>query len=211
MAVICPTITAENPHTYREQVARVEPFASRLHIDLADGEFAPTKLVGVAQIYWPETMVADLHIMYKRPQQELETIIGLQPNLVVVHAEADGDVRGMLLELQSVGIKAGVALLKDTEPEAHQDLLSTADHVLLFAGNLGYQGGSADMSVLKKIADIRMINPTAELGWDGGITAENVPLLLQQGVEVLNVGGYIHRADDPAAAYQSLTKLLASE
>lgn len=211
MAVICPTITASNPHTYREQVARVEPFATRLHIDLADGEFAPTKLVGVAQVYWPESVIADLHIMYKRPKQELETIIGLQPNLVIVHAEAEGDLRGMLLELQSVGIKAGVALLKDSQPEEYQDLLSTADHILLFAGNLGYQGGTADMNVLKKIADIRMINPTAELGWDGGISPENVPLLLQQGIEVLNVGGYIHRADDPAAAYKSLTTLLSSE
>lgn len=211
MAIICPTVTAEDPHSYREQVARIEPFAERIHIDLADGEFAPTKLVGPAQVYWPENLTADLHIMYTRPHEQLETLVSLHPNLVIVHAEAEGDVLGMLLELQSFGIKAGIALLPKTDVDDHADLISSADHVLLFAGNLGYQGGQADMNVLQKIPDIRAHNPTAELGWDGGINAENVPLLLQQGVEVFNVGGAVQHADDPAEAYKTLTALLAKQ
>jgi len=207
MAIICPTITAEDPHSYREQVARVEPFAERIHIDLADGIFAPTKLVGIGQVYWPENIMADLHIMYQKPHEHLETAISLQPNMVVIHAEAGGDLHGMILELQSVSIKVGVALLPKSKPEDYIDLINAADHVLLFAGHLGYQGGQADMDMLKKIPDVRAFNPTAELGWDGGITPENVPLLIQQGIEVLNVGGFIHHADDPAEAYQSLLKL----
>jgi ribulose-phosphate 3-epimerase len=206
--LIVPTITAEDPHAYREQVARVALFAERIHIDLADGQFAPTKLLDVAQVYWPENMVADLHVMYQKPHEFLETIISLRPNMVIIHAEASGDLHGMLLELQSVGIKVGVGLLPQTKPETAADLLNAADHILLFAGNLGYQGGQADMGVLSKIPDIRMINPMAELGWDGGIKPDNIPLLLQEGIEILNVGGYIHNADEPEQAYRELTKLL---
>lgn len=211
MAVVCPTVTAEDPHSYREQVARLEPFATRIHIDLADGEFAPTKLVGLAQVYWPESMQADLHIMYQNPHEQLETAISLQPNMVIIHAEASGDLHGMILELQSVGIKAGVALLAESKPDDYADLISAADHILLFAGKLGYQGGEADMNVLKKIPDIRIINPIAELGWDGGIDVENAPLLVQEGIEILNIGGYIHHADDPAAAYKTVTQLVAKQ
>lgn len=208
MPVICPTITAEDPHAYREQMARVEAFAQRIHIDLADGEFAPTKLLGPAQIYWPENLVADLHVMYAKPHEQLETLISLKPNMVIVHAEAEGDMLAMLLELQSFGIKAGIALLPESAPEKYTELLGVADYILLFAGHLGYQGGEADMDVLKKIPAIMSCNPTAELGWDGGINAESVPLLLQQGVEVCNVGGFIQEADDPAAAYKQLVELL---
>ena len=211
MAVICPTITAQDPHGYREQVAQVEPFAQRIHIDLADGSFAPTKLIGPAQIYWPEDMTADLHIMYTKPRDQLETLVSLRPNLVIVHAESDGDILGMLLELQSFGIKAGIGLLPKTDISEYEDLVSAADHVLIFAGNLGYQGGQADMTALQRIPDIRAINPTAELAWDGGITAENLPLLLQQGIEVLNVGSYIQHADDPAKAFETLNQLLAKQ
>lgn len=209
MAIICPTVLAEDAHAYREQMARIEPFAVRAQIDLCDGDFTPNKTVGLAQIYWPDGLVADLHLMFKRPAEQLETCISLNPNLVIIHAEAEGDLRAMVLELQSVGIKAGVALLAGSKPEAHQDLIGLADHILLFAGDLGHFGGTANMDVLKKIPDVRALNPVAELGWDGGISPENVPLLLSQGVEVLNVGGFIQRADDPAAAYDALISLVS--
>ena len=207
MPVICPTVTASDPHSYREQMARIEPFAPRVHIDFGDGDFA-TKMVGLAQAYWPEEMTADFHIMYKHPYAQYETIVSLKPNMVIIHAEADDNVLAMLLELQAVGIKAGLALLQDTKPTDHAESIAHADHVLLFGGELGHQGGTADMSVLGKVADVRSINPTVELGWDGGVTIENAPLLVEGGVEVLNVGGFIQHADDPQQAYESLVKTL---
>lgn len=203
MAVICPTVTATDPHTYRQQMARVEPFAQRIHIDFADGVFAP-QLIGLAQAYWPEALTADLHLMYRNPLEQIETVISLKPSLTIIHAEAEGDLLGMLLQLQQVGIKAGVALLKDSQPEVYAQLISTADHILLFSGNLGHFGGTVDTKVLDKVAIVKTINPTAELGWDGGVNAENAPLLIKGGVEVLDVGGFIHKADDPAAAFAEL-------
>jgi len=209
MPIVCPTVTATNPHTYREQMARIEPFASRVHIDFGDGEFA-AKMVSIAQAYWPETMTADFHVMYKHPYAYMETLVSLKPNMVVVHAEAEDDILAMVLELQAVGIKAGIALLKDTKPEDHTDVITHADHVLIFGGDLGHQGGTADMSLLSKAADVRAINPTIELGWDGGITAENAPTLVEAGIEVLNVGGYIQHADDPKEAYESIVKPISA-
>lgn len=208
-AVVCPTVTASNPHTYREQMARIEPFAARVHLDFADGEFA-TRMVNVAQAYWPEHMIADIHLMFKRPSTQYETVVGLRPNMTVIHAEAEDDVLAMLLELQASGIKAGLALLPETKAEDFVDEITHADHVLLFGGHLGYQGGEADMGVLKKVADVRAINPTVELGWDGGINAENAALLVGGGIEVLNVGGFIQRADNPNAAYDSIVNTIKS-
>lgn len=208
MPVICPTVTASNPHNYREQMARIEPFASRVHIDFGDGEFTE-KMVNIAQAYWPDHLTADFHVMYKHPYAQMETIVSLKPNMVIVHAEAEDNILAMVLELQAVGIKAGVALLKDTKPEDHVDVISHADHVLIFGGDLGHQGGTADLTLLQKAADIRAINPTVELGWDGGISAENTPTLVEAGIEVLNVGGFIQHADDPKAAYDSIRATFA--
>lgn len=209
MSIVCPTVTAYDPQQYREQMARIEPFASRVHLDFADGEFAK-RMVNVAQAYWPDHMTADIHLMFKRPSTQYETVVGLRPNMTVIHAEAEDDVLAMLLELQAAGIKAGLALLPETKAENYVDQITHADHVLLFGGHLGYQGGEADMSVLKKVADIRAINPTVELGWDGGINAENAPLLAEGGIEVLNIGGFIQHADDPRAAYESILNTLQS-
>jgi ribulose-phosphate 3-epimerase len=181
-----------------------------VYIDFSDGNFYPKLLFNLAHSYLPSNLIAYMHLMYKRPHDELETVMSLKPNLVIIHAEAEGELDAIVLRLQSVGIKAGVALLQDTKPEDHAELLSLADHILIFSGDLGHYGGKADLTLLTKASTIRGINATAELGWDGGVSIENAPLLMSGGIEILDVGGGIQRVDDPAGAYASLVKVTQS-
>jgi ribulose-phosphate 3-epimerase len=207
MSQIVPTITATSAREYREQMAKVAPFAKRIHIDFSDGQFAPARLVNPAQAYWPDGAQVDFHFMFTNPTQYLETAISLKPDLVIVHAEASSDVLGMIRELKAVGIKTGVALLQQTSPLAYVELIAEVDHVLIFSGNLGHQGGSfADLALLSKVGQIRSINTAAEIGWDGGISQESAAQLVAGGVEVLNVGGDIQKAPDVQAEYEALGK-----
>lgn len=209
MAVVVPCVTATDAHVYREQMARIAPFASRVHIDFSDGLFAPLKLVNPIQAYWPEGILADFHLMVKKPEDYLETVISLQPQMVIIHAEAEGNLTGVILQLRALGIKTGVALLQQTQPQTARQLIAEADHVLIFSGDLGHFGGHADMDLIKKVADIKAINSTAEIGWDGGVSLDNAAQLALGGVEVLDAGGAIQRADDPAATYKQLNELAA--
>ncbi len=204
MSVIVPTITATNAQEYRKQMAQVAPFAERIHIDFSDGQFSPVRLVNIAQAYWPDGMIADFHIMYTNPVAYVETVISLKPDLVIIQAEAQGDLLAMLRELRSVNIKTGVAFLQKTEIDEHRDLVAEVDHVLIFSGSLGHFGGVADLLLLNKVRQIRAINATAEIGWDGGITAENAAKLVVGGIEVLDTGGLIHNSTDPKAAFEGL-------
>lgn len=210
MSIICPTVLAVDPHDYRNQLERITPFAKRIQIDLADGDFAPNHTVNIIQAYWPEGILADLHIMYRRPLEHLETIISLKPNLVIIHAEAQGDLLGMIQHLRELKIQTGVALLKETQPEAHAELIKNADHVLLFSGDLGHFGGQADLRVLGKVAAVKAINPHLEIGWDGGVNADNAHDLAAGGVDVLNVGGFIQKSEDPAQAYEALVQAVSN-
>ena len=211
MKIVAPCVTAADAHTYREQMARVAPFATRVHIDFSDGILAPVKLVNPVQAYWPEGVLADLHLMIKNPTEHLETVISLQPNLVIFHAEAEGDLPGLMRQLRAVNIKTGVALLQSTEPNDVQQLIADADHVLIFSGDLGHFGGTADLTLLKKVGQIRSINANVEIGWDGGVGADNIAQLALGGVEVFNAGGAIQRAPDPQEAYATLVKNIPKE
>lgn len=204
MAIICPSILSDNPHDYREQIDNVKGVAGRIHIDLMDGEFTDSRSINPIQAWWPEGIAADLHIMVKRPLEHLETLVSLQPDLVIIHAEAEGDIAGMIGHLQKLGIRAGVCLLKDTQPGQAQDLIAAADHVLIFSGNLGHFGGQADLQLLDKIPQVKTINPNAEIGWDGGADESNVQQLAAGGVDVINAGGAIQKAGNPQEAYATL-------
>jgi ribulose-phosphate 3-epimerase len=209
MAIIVPTITAENPHTYREQIERVQGFAERLHIDLMDGEFTPNKSVSLDQVWWPENTVADIHLMFENPEAELSRLIALKPNLVVIHAQTNCDIADFARKLNHVGISCGVALFPETDVSVISTYHSEIQQILIFSGNLGHQGGSvANLTLLDKVAQIKAINSKLEVAWDGGVNDSNVTSLAQKGVEVINVGGYIHTAYDASKAYYSLTKQL---
>lgn len=207
MVDICPSITATYAEEYSRQVERVAPFATRLHIDIADGVFAPNKLIGISDVWWPGGIRADLHIMYKRPIEILDAAIALGPQLVVLHAEAEGDFITTAKKLRFHGIQAGIALLPQTPVDLILPGLELIDHVLLFSGDLGHYGGKADLAVLEKVRQIRLRSHRIEIGWDGGVTDQNVKQIAQAGVEMIVSGAYIQKASNAREAYDTLKAL----
>lgn len=209
MSLICPTVLANSRDEFREQIETITPFAERIQIDVADGDFA-TQTVGLSDVSWPDTVSADIHLMYAHPERVLPQLIALQPALVIVHAEATGDVPGMLAHLKAHGIETGVALLQATTVESARSLIELVDHVLIFSGSLGQFGGRADLSLLAKVASIRAIRPNVEIGWDGGINVDNAGQLARGGIDVLNVGGAIQKASRPENAYRDLVRRITT-
>lgn len=206
MSVIVPTIMAETVDDYRAALERDQAFTRRIHIDVSDGEFAPTYLLGVDQLFWPEGMEVDIHAMVSRPSEHLAQIVQRKPSLVILHAEAQEDIMPHIAFLKQSGIKAGVALLKKTVPATVEAIIKEVDHVMIFSGELGKFGGTASMMQLEKVRLIKAINPNVEIGWDGGVNLENAYTLAQGGVDVLNAGGSINQADAPVEMYNSLVK-----
>ncbi|HEX9679709.1 MAG TPA: hypothetical protein VGA08_03755 [Candidatus Saccharimonadales bacterium] len=209
MAIICPTVLADNSQTFREQIRRVEALSPRLQIDLSDGDFAPVTTLPLEQVQWRDGQRVDLHLMYRRPGEFLEAAAGLRPNLIIVHAEAEaGEVEGVFERAGDV--KLGLALLPQTDPNQAdvRAWLEEADHCLIFAGELGRFAEEADLTQLNKVELIRAVNTEIEIGWDGGVNEGNIARLAAAGVDVINVGGFIQKAADPAAAYAILQQIV---
>lgn len=203
-AVITPAILAENAAQYKEQVDRITGFAERVHIDISDGEFAPTLTVSIPELWAPEGWMVDIHAMVDKLDEYIPKLITLRPNMIIVHAEAKGDVQTTLTQIRQAGINAGLALLRSTVPRTVEEMIKLADHVMIFSGELGRFGGNASLMQLEKIRLIKSINPGVEIGWDGGVSIDNAYSLVQGGVNVLNVGGVIQKASDPHAIFSKL-------
>lgn len=204
MAVIAPAILAENGLQYKEQMERVKDFAERVHIDIADGEFAPSFTVGSNETWWPAEWQADIHAMVARPSEHVQQLIALKPNLIMFHAEVEEDLLPTIQAIQAADIKAGVVLQRATVPELVKHYIEAADHVMVFTGELGRYGGTASLMQLEKVRLIRAIKQDVEIGWDGGVNTENAFTLAQGGVDVLNVGGTIARSAEPHETYKKL-------
>ncbi len=204
MPVIVPTITTDNQAVYDANLKELSSFSKRIHVDTSDGTFAPTQLLPLSGIHNLEGITLDLHLMSARPSEHLADILKLKPSLCIVHAEANDDIPAFFNQLRQANIKCGLALLRGTFPKRVQELITQSDHVMIFAGDLGSQGGTADMLQVEKVPLIRALKPDLEIAWDGGANLSNIRALAHADLDVIDVGSAITRAPDKAAMYQSL-------
>lgn len=203
-AVIAPCVTVETTDQYKAQMEKIHQIANRVHIDISDGEFAPTFLVEPDQLWWPQGWHADIHAMVARPSEYVDRLVALKADLITFHVEVQEDLLPVIQKIKAAGIKAGIALQRPTVPATVAQYIEAADHVMIFSGNLGHYGGTASLMQLEKVRLIRALKPGIEIGWDGGVTIDNAFGLAQGGVDVLNVGGAIAKSTDPVATYQAL-------
>ncbi len=208
MAVITPTITTDDEHEYRQQMELIADFADGVHLDFADGELAPTKLLPLNKAWRDDALITHAHIMYKSPKNYIKDILRLDADLVILHAESR-DITDCLKMLQKNGTRAGIALLPETPILILTRYEGLFDHVLIFAGNLGHQGGKADMTMTKKAYEVKERFPNVEISWDGGVNDENIEEIVFAGVSIVNVGSFLKNAKNPKKTYDKLTSLIS--
>ena len=201
---IVPSILTNDKQDFRNQIESINRFARRAQIDVTDGQFAEKTTIDITNIWWPKTWEADVHLMFLNPSEYMDIIIKLHPSLCILHAEAGEDLLPSFDRLKEAGIKTGVALLKQTYPPKIKAYIDAVDHVLIFAGELGQQGGKADMMQMEKIPLIRNMKPEVEIGWDGGVNFTNMRALAHADLDVINVGSTISKAEDPMTTFNNL-------
>ena len=206
MISIVPTVLAANQNDFNQFMEVYKPFASRIQIDICDGMFAPSRTLDIAQVTIPQdyTGKIDLHMMVKHPSHYLQQIIALKPSLVIFHAECEENLIPIFNQLSANGINTGVAILKSTFPGDIRQYIELADHILIFAGTLGKQGGRADLLQLEKVGIIKNIDSKIEIGWDGGANIDNIRTIAHSGIDVINVGSAISQSKSAKEAYNAL-------
>ena len=206
MATVVPTILATTPDEYGTMLELAEGLSQRVHVDICDGRFADNKTIGLAQVQVSAGVELDLHLMLQNPLEQLETALSLKPHLIIFHAESTGDVAGAMAHTRDLGVRAGVAVLPQTSVETARPLIEHADHVLIFTGQLGHNGGQFQSDQLARISDVRQLRPAAEISVDGGVNDRNAALIALQSVDVLYTGAFLQQAEDPAAAFESIQR-----
>ena len=203
--IIAPTLLTADANEFTKLIGLFPTFAKRMQIDVVDGSFVSTTTIPESAITaLPANIEIDFHMMVARPSEHLPHILRLKPSLCIFHAEAAEDLLPIFAQLKQAGIKAGVAILPRTYPGLVEHYIKAADHVLIFAGTLGKNGGEADLLQVEKVKLIRAINPDVEIGWDGGVNMDNVRTLAHSDINILNAGSSIAKKDDPKKSWEEL-------
>jgi ribulose-phosphate 3-epimerase len=189
-----------------QELARIGPHADMLHIDVADGVFAP------AFLFFPDLVAAmrarsaapiHVHLMVDDAilLSQVEQFADAGADLISVHAECRHAQDAVQL-IASRGLLAGVVLRVETPVEAALPLLGGVSMVTLLGTAIGVKGQGLSEMAPGRIAAMRRI--VAEEGHsrrqivaaDGGIRENTVPKLVAAGAQTVVLGSLAFGAPD---------------
>ena len=199
-----------------DDMARIAPHADILHIDVADGVFAP------AFLFFPDLVAAvrrvsgapiHVHLMVDDAVllSQIDQFAEAGADLISLHLENAAVADQALDRIAGLGLKAGMVLRVETPVAGVADWLSRLDMLTLLGTAIGVKGQGLNPAATDRLQEARaLIAATGRpviLAADGGIRDTTVPLLRKAGAETVVLGSLAFGAPDLAARMAWLSDL----
>ena len=218
MTQIVPSILSADFARLADEIAGVESAGiSMLHIDIMDGHFVPNITIGppvVKCIRKATKLTLDVHLMLSNPDPFVPLFVEAGADQLSVHQETCPHLDRTLRFIQSEGALAGAVLNPSTPVTMLEDVLETADFVLLMSVNPGFGGQQLIPRTLHKVKALaarrKELGLKLPIEIDGGITRDNLAEVVRAGVDWVVTGAAIFHSADPAATVLEMRRI-ASE
>lgn len=191
-----------------DDLARIEPHADLLHIDVADGHFAPALLFFpdlVARMRSVTTRPIHVHLMVADAVllEQITQFADAGADLISIHVENAAVADAALSLLAGRNIATGMVARIETPVAKLTPYLDRLDFLTLLGTAIGVKGQGLDPTAGPRLQEAKALiaqsGRNIVLAADGGIRDTTVPLLRQAGAETVVMGSLAFGAPDLAA------------
>jgi ribulose-phosphate 3-epimerase len=193
-----------------DDLARATGHADILHIDVADGHFAP------AMLFFPDLVAAvrkasktpiHVHLMVHDTilLEQINQFADVGCDLISIHVENTAVANAALDLLEKCRVAAGMVLKVETPVARVAPFVERLNFVTLLGTAIGVKGQGLDEKATVRLGEAKELiaGSTARhrivLAADGGIREHTVPLLKAAGAETVVLGSLAFGAADLAA------------
>ena len=211
MIKVAPSILAADQINLERDVRRAaEAGCDWLHVDVMDAHFVPNLAFSpdvVRHLKKAVDVPLDVHLMMDHPETLMDVFLDAGANVLTIHAEIEADVPALLAKIRKRGVMAGVAVKPRTPLSAIAAYQDEADLILTMTVEPGFGGQKLDESVYSKISELRESGYTGYIEADGGVTEENLPILISKGLNAAVMGTALFRAENMRASIDRIHEM----
>ncbi|MBQ2425459.1 MAG: ribulose-phosphate 3-epimerase, partial [Lachnospiraceae bacterium] len=201
MYILAPSVLAADFSKLGEEVKTVaDAGAKYIHLDVMDGAFVPSISFGmpvIERLRGCTDAIFDVHMMVEEPGRYIQDMKKVGADLICVHQEACVHLYRTINQIKEAGCKAAVALNPATPVETLSCILDQVDMFLIMSVNPGFGGQKFIPYAVEKIKKLRRMLDDAglktDIQVDGGVTTENVRMLIEAGANVFVAGSAVFK------------------
>lgn len=197
--ILSPSILAADFARLGEQIQEAcEAGAEYINIDVMDGVFVPSISFGMPVIRTIRKVtdkVFDVHLMIVEPERYVKEFIACGADSITFHLEATEDAEATISLIRSLGCRVGMSIKPRTPVEVVRKYLSKLDMLLVMTVEPGFGGQKYIPESTERVRQIRKmadeLGVDLDIQVDGGITKDNVKVVLEAGANVIVAGSAI--------------------
>ncbi|HLC88753.1 MAG TPA: ribulose-phosphate 3-epimerase [Candidatus Nanoarchaeia archaeon] len=202
--LIWPSIMAKTQPELDQDLNKLKGAAKMLHLDIVDGQFAHNKTFQFP-FKLSQHFHYNAHLMVKSPEKWVDQH-GKKVDLIIFHPETAPDVSRLIKKIKAMKRKVGLALLPKTKVQSIKPYLNQIGFVLILMVKPGFYGSKFLEKDLKKIAQLKTINPKIKVIVDGGMNPKTIKKARK--ADFFISGSYTTKADNPQKRINALLQAL---
>lgn len=196
MIQIIPSILATTEEQFRKDLQKLSLSESLqngwVHIDFADNIFVANKTVGPEIVSkFPTDFHKQAHLMVARPMQWIDKLIDSGFESIIFHLESEDNIDEVISYIKSKGKQVGLSLKQESSVDNLKPFIDKIDLVLVMTIVAGFQGQKLIPETLNKISHVKNLNSEISVGVDGGVSVENVKLIIDSSADFVIVGSHL--------------------
>ena len=206
---ILPSIMAKNQKELDLDLKKLKGIVKELHLDVVDGKFAKNKAMNF-DFRLKRNFSYNVHLMVKDTEKWVDKCLKKNIQTIIIHPEVTGHIGELTKKIKSKKKKVGFALKPETKVKEVKDYLLNLDYVLILTVHPGFYGAKFLSAPLRKIKQIKKINPKIKVIVDGGMNSKTIKKAVKSGGDYFVSGSYVTKADNSKERIKSLLNSIKS-